>query len=544
MLLRPRLIAARNAFRRRELIRRLPFVGMGLAFWVFLYIAMYEVLVHVREVQAIGDVVARQLLGMVFFSLTGFVFLSSLVTAISSFYLSQDLPFLMGLPIRRWSLMSVKTVDTVLNTSWMVAFFLPPVLAAYGVSYGAPLWYYWAALVCMGLFILVVNGLGIAGAHVLVRVFPAKAMRDVLMALGLVLFLAAYFIFRQSVMGGQGAEGTGGGPLEMFEGVMSFRVDSPLLPGYWAAEAVWGGVRFGEGRLFYQFVLLSNAVFFLMVSLFAGVWLYGANLEGIRPRAGARRDRGYYPGGPGWALIYKDALVFVRDTGQWSQLIVIGALTLVYVHNFSALPLEEMAGMVPFIREAVVAVNVVMAGLVLSAVAARFLYPSVSIEGQAFWTIRVSPVKMHRYLWGKFAMGWLPVAGVTIALVYLSNLATGVSGAAMYASVAIVAVLSISISGLGAGLGAVYPKFRFENAASVSMSLGGLVFMLVAFFVVLLTVVIASWPFYVYFKGEGGDVRGAAVLSAGLVLLLNAMALYLPMRAGVKGLEALAGRGG
>jgi len=39
-------------------------------------------------------------------------------------------------------------------------------------------------------------------------------------------------------------------------------------------------------------------------------------------------------------FIFRDVLLFFRDAGQWSQIIVIGALIAIYVFNFKNLPYE------------------------------------------------------------------------------------------------------------------------------------------------------------------------------------------------------------
>ena len=73
----------------------------------------------------------------------------------------------------------------------------------------------------------------------------------------------------------------------------------------------------------------------------------------------------------------------------------------------------------PFIKEIMVLVNLVLSGLVLSAVSARFIYASVSLEGQAFWIIRTSPVDMNRFIRSKFLYGFIPVTLLMLSLVFL-----------------------------------------------------------------------------------------------------------------------------
>ena len=70
-----------------------------------------------------------------------------------------------------------------------------------------------------------------------------------------------------------------------------------------------------------------------------------------------------------------------------------------------------------------------MAGLVLSAVAARFLYTSVSLEGEAFWIVRTAPVNISRFLWSKFLYGCFAVTLLIVLVVFLTNLAINISGA-------------------------------------------------------------------------------------------------------------------
>lgn len=47
------------------------------------------------------------------------------------------------------------------------------------------------------------------------------------------------------------------------------------------------------------------------------------------------------------ALIYKDTKIFFRDTGQWSQVFIIGALIMVYIYNFKSIPMDAIAGLSP-----------------------------------------------------------------------------------------------------------------------------------------------------------------------------------------------------
>ena len=108
-------------------------------------------------------------------------------------------------------------------------------------------------------------------------------------------------------------------------------------------------------------------------------------------------------------LLIKDLKIFLRDVSQWSQLLLLLALVLLYLYNFRVLDLERIPYMSGFVKNMYALVNLAMAGFVMATVAVRFVFPAVSAEGAAFWIIRTSPISMHDFLWSKFWTGLVPV---------------------------------------------------------------------------------------------------------------------------------------
>lgn len=534
LLIRPKLLSLKNSVSTKVVLRRFPFIAIGIGFWFLFYIGTYKVLSYVREIEFFGEILSRKLFSMTFFSLLGFLILSNIITAISSFYLSKDIPLLLSKPVEIRDMLRLKTFEAFVNSSWMVLSFMPPVFIAYGISYGAPAGYYLLVLGCFLLFSLITVGIGITIAHILTRLFPAKRARNVLLGIGVFLFLLLYFLIKGLIPQDIST------PEGFINSIMSFKTESPMLPSYWITEAVFPILKKSGLSIFYPIILLSNALFFLLLSEIAGLRFYRMNMERIQP-SGERVRRGilggYYPE-INTAMFYKDIKTFFRDTGQWSQVFIIGALIMIYVYNFKSIPINALLGF-PFIREIMVLVNLLLSGLVLSAVSARFIYASVSLEGQAFWIIRTSPVDMNRFIRSKFLYGFIPVTLLMLILVFLTNLAMNIKGILMYLSLGTVLMLCTSVSGLGTGFGAIYPKFKYENIASVSMSLGGMAFMLIAFSIVIATLSLEAWIFYVYSLKEAMDMSEKIQIAVSiiLVILINAVAFYLPMRIGKKKLQ-------
>lgn len=539
LLLSPKILSIKNSTNLKSILKRLPFIFIGLVFWSVFYIGSYEVLKFIRGIEFFGEILSQKLLSMTLFSLGIFLFLSNIITALSCFYISNDIPLFMSRPIEIKDILRLKTIETISISSWMVISFIPPFFVAYGVSYNASPLFYLMLILTFIPFILISGGIGVAVAHLLTRVFPVKKTRLALLAAGLLLFLFAYISVRSQWSIDLAS------PERFIHALLAIKTDSPFMPSFWITESVAPLLKRQTPDALYSLLLFSNSAFMLMLSGAIGNRFYRNNLEKIQPSVVQRikvSTERLYPDSND-AVLWKDVKIFLRDPSQWSQLFIIGSLILIYVYNFQSIPIHTLSEISPFIKELMVLINMLMAGLVLSAVSARFLYASISLEGMAFWIIRTSPLTTKRFIWSKFLYGFIPVTVILLTIVFITNIAIGADSILMLLSEITVLILCISISGIGTGMGAMYARFRYENIASISMSPGGMLFMLIAFSIVLLTVSFETWCFYLYKKAEISHLalsfmEKSQFIMAGLfILILNSLAFYIPMKRGERCLE-------
>jgi len=97
---------------------------------------------------------------------------------------------------------------------------------------------------------------------------------------------------------------------------------------------------------------------------------------------------------------------------------MLGSLLVIYFFNIHALPLEDL----PFVKNIISFLNIGMVGFVTSAVALRFVFPSVSLEGRGFWIIKSSPIRIRSLLWEKFWICIVPFILLSGVIVVVSNL--------------------------------------------------------------------------------------------------------------------------
>ncbi|HEY6997904.1 MAG TPA: hypothetical protein VH851_08250, partial [Candidatus Binatia bacterium] len=251
-----------------------------------------------------------------------------------------------------------------------------------------------------------------------------------------------------------------------------------------------------------------------------------------------------FPGHIG-AIMIKDIKTFMRDTTQWSQLFLLLALIVVYLYNFKVLPLERSPMPAGILRIVVSFANLALAGFVLSAVAVRFAFPAVSLEGRAFWILQSAPVSLRALVWSKFWLVFVPLLLLGELLIFLSNLLLHVPSWMMAISLVTIFLMTFGITAIGIGLGALYPNFNYENAAEIPTSFGGAIAMILSVAFIAVAVIIEAWPVYQLTIASLRYARIAAptagVLAPTLiaVALLTAAVVIVSLRIGIKRLEQL-----
>jgi ABC-2 type transport system permease protein len=136
--------------------------------------------------------------------------------------------------------------------------------------------------------------------------------------------------------------------------------------------------------------------------------------------------------------------------------------------------------MTTLLRNLIPFLNLALAGFVLASIAARFVFPSVSLEGRALWLLKSSPLPVRELLWAKFWVGAVPLLTLALILVGCTNLMLGVRPFVHVVSLAAITGLVFPLTALALGYGTFYPRFDSENAAQIPTSFGGLLFMMTA----------------------------------------------------------------
>jgi ABC-2 type transport system permease protein len=551
-LLLPSIWAARNRGRRRErgdLLRGLVFGGIALAVVAALVGGSFWVTFQAMQYAELGDYLIRIGLSWLFLTFLSFLAFSGVVSALATFFLSDDLRLLMAAPVAARRVFMARFARTVAQAGWMVIVFLVPVLAGVGLAKCAPVSFVAIAMLTVAPFVVIPVGLGAGVTLLLVNVFPARRARDILMLMGLV-FAVSLVILLRVVQPERLLRVESMPVVTDFFATLQSPV-TPFLPSFWAGEVIFAGLHGSTDWLHLAALWSTAAASTIGLAAAFARWHfagYSKSQEARKARfaqwRGLDRAARWLPLSPvRRQLLVKDIKVFVRDVSQWSQLLLLLALVLVYLYNFRVLELDRVPGMSGVIKNAYAFLNMGMAGFVMATVTVRFVFPAVSAEGAAFWIIRSAPISLRDFLWSKFWIGLLPVLVLTECLVVAGNYFLGTDPFLKRLTAGAVAVMAFALVGLAAGLGARYPRFAADNPSQVAGSYGGVAFMVAAVFYVIAMIGLLGWPSSVYLFSQARRrpltewqmLYMAAALTTALAM---SVAIWLlGMRSGVRALQ-------
>jgi ABC-2 type transport system permease protein len=547
-LLAPRLLSARPSVQNNRRSRFFFFFFIGLIFWTGAFLIFYRVLTYFQSVQDFGDILAMKLLSMMIITFFTLLLFSSIINSLSHLYLSRDLSLLHSLPVSVVDIFRSRWLVSAFDSSWMVVAFSLPVFLSYGLVYHAGIFYYlitFTAIVCMCMIASALSSMVVLlGAAIL----PAGKIRTLFVILGVLLAVLLVVVLRL-IQPEQLVNPDSFASVVLYLNSVQ-ALNLPYLPTTWITDTVRFALKSEWSSSGLNLALSTSFVLFLLFinETTAGI-IYFRGFS----RAQTTPKRLFKPvtlGGKSWevllnflsrparAFAVKELRSFFRDSTQWPQLFLICALIVIYLYNFSVLPLDRAPIKTIYLQNVFSFLNVGLSAFVLSAIAARFVFPAVSMEGEAFWIIQSAPVSMKTFLWIKFFLYYLPLLLLTETLIVASNILLRVTPFMMFLSVLTIFFLVPAIVALAVGLGARYPDFKSENPAMSATSFGGVLFMLLSFSLIASVIILEAGPVYRIFMAE---LHGQALsvkqiirlaLSFSFALFLCIFAVFYPMKLG------------
>jgi len=537
------------------------FLVLSLIFWAGLYSGSLWVVRQSLDIQPVGELLVQRLLSITFLVFLALLVFSNIVTAFTTFYLSEDLQFLMAKPIETDDLVGSRFVESLAQSSWIVVLFGLPIFIATGVGLGAGLEYYTGLIGVLIPFVALPTALAAIISLAVTNILSASRTRDAMFLFGVLAFAGLFVAVRalrpERLLNPDSFESVS----EMLD--LLSTPSSAYLPSQWCMD-VLTPLLFGSGSPDWwslgMLYLTPVAAYVVMIWLHRGYYRRGFSKaqEGrngpsiltrwrnwirehsrqwrgsLDDQLASLRNKGSQTLSSLRHLVRKDQRIFLRDASQWSQLLVVVAIIIIYLVNYKYFEIaadEKLFGEVGLYY-----FNMTACGFVVVAVGGRFLFPAVSLEGRNFWQMLQAPISLETFLTGKWLGGMAPVVLIGQALIWSSNLLVGESLFESMTAALIMLDISAGVAAVAVGLGAVYPQFHNPNAAKIASSFGAVIYMILSMFMVL-GVLAGTFHFNLHLvslmQGEGGwGLEWPFYLVATVSLVIPVIAGWAAIRTG------------
>ena len=520
-------------------------------FWYLCYRVVARLYGNIYDIAVIGPLILKRILSIGFFA--AFLILTGghVLTAYSSLFRGHELPKLFVSPYPMPRLYRIQCLETLILGGWVLGLFCVPFIFAYGWVLRAGVWYYPTILLGLAGFLAIAGVLGI-----LIMLFLARWIigRPVRTLIAIVVFLGAFLgsfllfaVFNRDWLGKVDAG-------KLSEILANLQISSiPYLPSQWMAELMTAS-RTGDvgGVLLYLLMLWSTALFFwhLILELghrwYADAWLWTQDRVGLfaRPRERHRFRckrlwlMKLFPRSVG-SILYKEYHVFARDFSQWGQLVLILALVLFYVAHTKNIifdsPDSRVRGHLAFF-------NVILLGFIQATLSLRYTFPSISLEGRAFWVVAGSKMGLTRVYFTKYYLHALALLVLGEGMGWILNRILDVDPILNGVSAFILFLFAFGFTSWTLGLGAVFRKFEATSAADVTSDTGALVTMI--FTLLYFGVSVAFLARFALDHTPGIGIISEMALQPDMILystfflLLQSCAILLPLAFGLKKLQA------
>jgi hypothetical protein len=172
------------------------------------------------------------------------------------------------------------------------------------------------------------------------------------------------------------------------------------------------------------------------------------------------------------AIIEKDIILFSRDPIQLSQLGLLAGLFILYAASLGRFPLEFAQRL--WLGVAVF-MNISFSGFVMATLLVRFSFPAISLEGPGLLFVLQLPRSRSLLLKSKWIMAIMGVLPLMLATGLYSTMRLGGGILLLAETAGATILLAFALSSINVSLGAVFPRFEDNSAASIASGQGGII---------------------------------------------------------------------
>jgi ABC-2 type transport system permease protein len=483
----------------------LVYGGFAVGTYFFTRVTISFLLDHAH----IGLFLLHRFLSMLLFVFFLSINAGNMIVSYSTLYKSSEVPYFLSKPVGHASVFVIKFLENFFYSSTTLLLIGFAVLLGYGSYFEMPWTFYvFAVLLLILPFMLIAALLGAVMLIGLTWLASRIGLRAVIVSLAALYVGSIYLFFTLT------------NPMNLVAEVMKFYpyIDAyygflepafaRFLPNHWVSESLyWIVLGHPERAFLFPTLLVSVCGLLAIIAyLVARRFYYRTWNESFELRTNRHSSLRM-----GWlefetgsilepqteVILKKEFWQFFREPSQWIHLSVVLLLMAIFVGSIIHVDIVQSP---PFLQAVSYLVVFLFGVFLVISVALRFVYPMMSIEGEAFWKARSAPLSAYKIACLKF------LAALVVLFIMAEVLNTFVHFPLMHASALWLsssintAFLALALVSLNFGMGAIFVTYKESNPIRVASSQGAsLTFLLSLAFMVLLVAVL-FYPINNYFQ--------------------------------------------
>ncbi|MGC8886683.1 MAG: putative ABC transporter permease subunit [Verrucomicrobiia bacterium] len=477
------------------------------------YTLFFKGLEFVGKFPGFGNLLIERLLFLMFAILFILLFFSNLIISYTNLFKNRESLFLLYQPIHPNTIFQWKFIESTVLASWAFLFLIAPFLAAYGLNRGVSWQFYPGIIVMVALFIILPAVIGAWLAIAVARHIENRAFQLFTLAIAAAIIYACFKYFKPEALPQEESR-----VLAVIDRLLSKTsfVEEFYLPSYWLSSGI---INLAEGAyvaaVLYAMVLFSYSLLFSTLSFTKAGRFFFDSASAVQGRSHILQNWRWYVNlkrhykkfkpaptllerffkllwwvaPPIRSLLIKDIRLFLRDTTQWAQTLVLFGLLTVYIVNLRHFT-HQLTN--PFWIHLVSYLNLMACALNLTTLTTRFIFPQFSLEGKRLWIVGMAPVGLKRIIMAKYWLASICCLIVTAGLILLScNILKMPVDKTIFFTIAIT-VMTFTLTGMAVGFGVLYPNFKEDNPSKIVSGFGGTFCLVLSFLYIFVSVVMLA----------------------------------------------------
>jgi ABC-2 type transport system permease protein len=515
-------------------------IGSGLVYSIFAYgcyLLSQNTIEYLLLQVKIGNFLLHRFILVVLFIFFIAINVGNMVVSFSTLYKSNEVAHLITKPISFIKIFLIKFLDNFFYSSTTLLLIITAVLIGYGNYFNFSFWMYPFILLFLVLpFMFTAGTAGVIVLLVILRLAGKWGIKKVLSVLGTVYaigIITFYFVSN---------------PLNLVQKVFDYYpninqyfgfLESGLvnfLPNYWIAESLYwlSENRFDRAFPYIYVNILTSIVVFLFSLYLAKKWFYQTWLTSLKINAELKSSNSRKNLFFGFdkesifkefneAVIKREFWLFFREPNQWVHFLVMIFLIIIFVSSISGIDIIILRAYNQYLKTVVYLVISLFNVFLVASLSLRFVFPLISLEGEALWKIRSAPINYNQLLSKRLIIHFVIIFIVGQIITFFSNYQFPAQLGLIAQFNA--AITTITLVSLNFGMGGLFANYKEKNAIRLASSQGASITFLFTILYLVILIIILFIPVYNYFYSveKGMEYSFSSLILSSLVLLLIAL---------------------